>query len=42
MLCVTPPFCYPADSSDNSKGGTWCGTLPQAELEAAHSRTAIR
>ena len=33
-----PPFHYPADSSDNAKGGIWSGTLPQAELEAVHSR----
>ena len=24
-----PPFHYPADSSDNSKGGTWSGSQPQ-------------
>lgn len=24
-----PPFHYPADSSDNAKGGIWSGTLPQ-------------
>ena len=33
-----PPFHYPADSTDNSKGGIWSGSQPQAELEAAHSR----
>ena len=33
-----PPFHYPADSSDNAKGGIWSGSQPQAELEAAHSR----
>ena len=35
-VCSAPPFRYPADSSDNSKGGTWSGSQPQAELEVAH------
>lgn len=25
-----PPFCYPADSSDNAKGGTVSGDSPPA------------
>ena len=33
-----PPFHYPADSSDNAKGGIWSGSQPQAEFEAAHCR----
>ena len=33
-----PPFHYPADSSDNAKGGIWSGSQPQAEFGAAHSR----
>ena len=24
-----PPFHYPADSSDNAKGGIWSGSQPQ-------------
>ena len=33
-----PPFRYPTDSTDNSKGGIWSGSQPQAEFEAAHCR----
>ena len=33
-----PPFHYPADSTDNSKGGIWSGSQPQSEFEAAHCR----
>ena len=32
-----PPFHYPADSSDNSKGGIWSGSQPQAEFERTAS-----
>ena len=33
-----PPFRYRTKRTNYSKGGIWSGTLPQAELEAAHSR----
>jgi hypothetical protein len=33
-----PPFSYRTKRTDNAKGGIWSGTLPQAEIEAAHSR----
>ena len=33
-----PPFRYRTKCTNYSKGGIWSGTLPQAELEAAHSR----
>jgi len=36
LLCLTPPFCHPANNSDNSKGGTWSGTLPQKAVTACH------
>lgn len=30
-VCSAPPLSYPADSSDNSKGGTWSGLQPQKQ-----------
>ena len=33
-----PPFRYRTKRTDYSTGGTWSGTLPQAESEAAHCR----
>ena len=33
-----PPFHYPTDSTDYSKGGIWSGSQPQAEFGAAHCR----
>ena len=33
-----PPFRYRTKRTDYSTGGTWSGTLPQAESGAAHCR----
>lgn len=37
-----PPFRYRTKRTDYSTGGTWSGTLPQAEFETAHSRSLSR